>query len=1224
MSSEAILECVESGFKKYKSDFAFQEKGKKEQLGFLYDMCRQRKDFIDMGLCGYRAMRYISNQLALYPKSLTEDNQYFQKALSVLKTDFVDIKIVNDAMVSSSVQPGGFRVEPMKSLAESATSGKKDSSNIDKVGYFNSMLEVEFNSGQRYIYFVGPDFYDRFNAAPSKGKFLWTELRGKEPGVVWPGTDPSNRTPGGMGGSIVPYARGTAGTPDEEAPTIPTPGRTMERQEQFEGKEREITSKLLKAHFQALKFPKSGTPPTARAKPTKTKTSVKPSEAAAARRGGDFKTHIYDFTINTKIVDDYPVAGYTTKAGIKKTAHKRGEGKKDSRLKVGQIVYFYGAGGDRIKGRTSAPWDLQRLGESGHWDDEKGEYVKGYDDAAAPNGSYLIQYTNEIGEYHTLSLERSKIYLSPPSPAGFESKFKLKDEIKQWNTMDYIVDDSFADLIAWVQAHIASDPDAAKEIAFRILQKQRSEGKTEKTKKTEKSEETKEQKWQKNWGWLSIHFENLGLKKENITVNDIKLAFFKTAKKTHPDRKGGDPKKFMAAHKSYKRLLREIIPDFDDSNKEGRWITIKGKHIFLKKGERLSWGKDGAYKKTTESKAEAIKRKIEEKGLKKESVETEAQKKERETQAKTEKKEEGKEAKRRQGIDRMAKGAKGEKAPEAREAEIQKSIEQTGISRENAEKEYDEKHPKKEIPPEKKKLTQGDKHKISRKKEAIESRIEKIKEINKGKPGGEILAEFVNVAIKMIEESEKDGNVILPVAEYISKVHKDAKLSEQRKTMLIKQMKKFKDEIRSIKSDMFGTTLYGPLGRGGEFAYEDKEGNPIVKVKDYKQLKELLQNTEHAPAYGSKSIKGHNESYNNLIGFTYGPYEFNDSTEQIFGHIETFEPIHNLSDLKHPEDLEVSFSWYDASEDSDKYQDLVGIRSIDVSLNNDAVGRCRTRNGLACTVSPKEENSQSPVHNIDTDNLNKKSGVRDTNDHHTAGVESELFEPDIKKKKHERLDLMPNELKKKELKAIDDMIKFMDDSGSIADGEVEGRTSKDIWMKECQNRGLSPKVCQVGFDKFSLKQGEGEGDVEDLDKDAYNGEKTPGKEVKKKGQKAGISGDMADKAVPPSVDIKALTAELTKVITQQVKEDFSTEKELDAIKKRLIERGISEDFLAEKDLKFLKDFEAGLPKQKEPSPDEISDFNTGKLMEYKGATDDFKSELTVIRSNARKEFGMEE
>lgn len=218
-------DCVHAHMN-YLSDL-HPNKDVKTRLYDAYDYCRAKADFEALTIRSYDFIRKISARLA-------ETGQDFYS--------------INDAAVMSQIGFGGseFRIEPMKTLAEAATAGKRTSENIEKVGYFNSMLEVEFQDGRRYIYFVGPDFYDRFVAADSKGKFLWDELRGKDPGLVWPGTDPNRRTPGGVGGSKVPYARGTAGTPEAGEPKLP------------EGKERELYRKEIEIAFrrEGLKFKK--------------------------------------------------------------------------------------------------------------------------------------------------------------------------------------------------------------------------------------------------------------------------------------------------------------------------------------------------------------------------------------------------------------------------------------------------------------------------------------------------------------------------------------------------------------------------------------------------------------------------------------------------------------------------------------------------------------------------------------------------------------------------------------------------------------------------------------------------------------------------------------------------------------------------------------------------------------------------------------------------------
>ncbi|MHA1796219.1 MAG: KTSC domain-containing protein [Promethearchaeota archaeon] len=77
------------------------------------------------------------------------------------------------------------------------------SSNVAEVGYDNGRLRIFFKNGWGYEYDVGPNFYLEMMTAPSKGKYIWEYLRGKTPGRVI--DKPWKITPGGVGGSIVPY-----------------------------------------------------------------------------------------------------------------------------------------------------------------------------------------------------------------------------------------------------------------------------------------------------------------------------------------------------------------------------------------------------------------------------------------------------------------------------------------------------------------------------------------------------------------------------------------------------------------------------------------------------------------------------------------------------------------------------------------------------------------------------------------------------------------------------------------------------------------------------------------------------------------------------------------------------------------------------------------------------------------------------------------------------------
>jgi len=175
---------------------------KKQLLALSYEYCEAHDFFMNLKPKTYDFLRKISIELA---------------------NSGQEGYIINDAQVMSQVgKPGeSFRVEPMKTLAEAT--GGKSSSDIKKIGYFNYMLELEFKQGDRYIYFVGPEFYDDFIKASDPDKYFWDNIRGKDIGLVfnyvYGGPYKRKKTPGGLGASIVPYARGSV-TPEAQ-PKLP-------------------------------------------------------------------------------------------------------------------------------------------------------------------------------------------------------------------------------------------------------------------------------------------------------------------------------------------------------------------------------------------------------------------------------------------------------------------------------------------------------------------------------------------------------------------------------------------------------------------------------------------------------------------------------------------------------------------------------------------------------------------------------------------------------------------------------------------------------------------------------------------------------------------------------------------------------------------------------------------------------------------------------------------
>jgi hypothetical protein len=77
------------------------------------------------------------------------------------------------------------------------------STNVAEIGYDNGKLRIFFNNGWGYEYPVPASWYVEMLNAPSKGRYVWDSLRGRTPGRVI--DNPEKITPGGVGGSIVPY-----------------------------------------------------------------------------------------------------------------------------------------------------------------------------------------------------------------------------------------------------------------------------------------------------------------------------------------------------------------------------------------------------------------------------------------------------------------------------------------------------------------------------------------------------------------------------------------------------------------------------------------------------------------------------------------------------------------------------------------------------------------------------------------------------------------------------------------------------------------------------------------------------------------------------------------------------------------------------------------------------------------------------------------------------------
>lgn len=81
--------------------------------------------------------------------------------------------------------PGKWKQsQPQGHKGKGSGSQGVQSSNVQSIGYDNRTdeLTITFKNNATYLYEgVSRETYDEFRAAPSKGKFVWSDIRGKYP-----------------------------------------------------------------------------------------------------------------------------------------------------------------------------------------------------------------------------------------------------------------------------------------------------------------------------------------------------------------------------------------------------------------------------------------------------------------------------------------------------------------------------------------------------------------------------------------------------------------------------------------------------------------------------------------------------------------------------------------------------------------------------------------------------------------------------------------------------------------------------------------------------------------------------------------------------------------------------------------------------------------------------------------------------------------------------------
>jgi len=386
-----------------------------------------------------------------------------------------------------------------------------------------------------------------------------------------------------------------------------------------------------------------------------------------------------------------------------------------------------------------------------------------------------------------------------------------------------------------------------------------------------------------------------------------------------------------------------------DNDDKGKWITIKGTHIFIKEGETPK---------------QAILRSIP--NLKKTPLVPKDEKKKEETKKTTVSPEE----KRRRETESQAKRTPKSKELSKREKAVQKLIEETGYERSRAEEVINERMGKEEIKESKQKKEKSTKI-VELKKKEVSTKIQKLQELNRKKHGSKLMnvllnmitnylisgsqntSQFANAIIqfkrsKKIDKKQKDAlsREIINLRKEIESIHTKKDFREDLTHDFITDLKDTTLDFCEQKEDF--TILTGRITRAGGFEYE-KDGHSVVYYKDFDNLKEVFNKTKYIPLKATTKKGAHHAK---ILGYATN-FKANESDMSIYADVVLFNDIENITNILNVP-YSVSIGFKDRIENNN-VQILEYVDHLALSLSNIDRDRCSTWGGKACNVSIKKD-----------------------------------------------------------------------------------------------------------------------------------------------------------------------------------------------------------------------------------------------------------------------------
>jgi len=241
----------------------------------------------------------------------------------------------------------------------------------------------------------------------------------------------------------------------------------------------------------------------------------------------------------------------------------------------------------------------------------------------------------------------------------------------------------------------------------------------------------------------------------------------------------------------------------DDEGNEGRWVTMRGTHVFIREGETPK---------------EAILRKVS--GLKGKDLKAEERIQEHmEKHGST-----------REAAERMVKEQMQQEEREDKVKKVDKRIEQ-----------------------EKKKV---DEKELRQKQILLQERIGHLRRLNQGKSGAQTFSEILGLLADMVKTAQRGGNVLKPVQHYINKLHRDRTMNEKQKQKYIKQIEQLHKEIDEMttQQDMINKDKI-PINE--ELEYLDMmEYVELLEDAEFYDLMDFVECLELADTFDTKDKQG--------------------------------------------------------------------------------------------------------------------------------------------------------------------------------------------------------------------------------------------------------------------------------------------------------------------------------------------------------------------------------